>query len=247
MGIIYNPFLPDSGVTPLIIPYSNRANILSYLTYSNFVGGSTAWGSEWPMPMERASGSGYGVADWSRITEDEAIRLASSTANPQYIYRIGDSSQSTLNGCTVYLVCKYTTNDKNPRLYTYNATVVNPAYVFTAGREPGSNFSAWSRGSNYLQLDARMHNHYNVYAVNYYYDSTSQTFDVFAMFNLFTLKWNQQSGSMSLPKKHWVKREEGNMDIKFLSIVEGKESDDAIMKNVYNIMKYFNINDGRYW
>lgn len=244
MGIIYNRFIPDGNASPLIIPYSDRSKILTYLTYDNFVGGDTPWGSEWPIPMKKlrvASGTG----DWSQIVSDEAIRLATgSTA--RYNYSIQSTSYTTFCGGTVYLVCKYTTSSQNPRLHTYNANN-DTAYVFTSGREPGSNFNAWGKGAQYLQLDSRMHDYYNVYAVNYYYDATASTFDVFAMFNVFTLKWSQQSGSMSSPTTEWVKREQGNMDIKFLAIVDGKESDDAIIKNVHNIMKYFDINGGRYW
>ena len=248
MGIIYNRFLPDSGTTPLIIPYSNRANILSYLTYDNFVGGTSPWGSEWPLPMNQIEGMPTGSnANWQKRTADEAIRLYAAGTNPKYYYQIGSSL--TFNGCTFYIVCKYSTADKNPRFYTYNYNN-NYAYVFTSGREPGSNFNVnnWGKGAQYFQLDSKMHDYYNVYAVNYYYDSTNQTFDVFAMFNLFTLKWAQQSGQISsMPCKRWVKSEAGSMDIKFIAIVEGKESDDTIIKNVHNIMKYFNINDGRYW
>lgn len=247
MGIIYNRFIPDGNASPLAIPYSDRSKILTYLTYDNFVGGDTPWGSEWPIPMRKITGpSTGGNADWTQVVSDQAIRLSQATLNPRYYFRISSSSLTSFCGGTVYLVCKYTTSSQNPRLYTYNANN-DLAYVFTAGREPGSNFNNWNKGAQYLQLNSFMHNYYNVYAVNYYYDAVAATFDVFAMFNVFTLKWSQQSGSMSSPVADWVKREQGNMDIKFLAIVDGKESDDAIIKNVHNIMKYFDINGGRYW
>ena len=245
MGIIYNRFIPDGNASPLIIPYADRSKILTYLTYDNFVGGDTPWGSEWPIPMRRILNANAGTGDWSRITSDEAIRLATGSIM-RYRFSILDSTRTSFFGGTVYLVCKYTTSGKNPRLFSYNANS-DSAYVFTSSREPGSNFSNWGKGSQYLQLDSKMHDYYNVYAVNYYYDSVAATFDAFAMFNVFTLKWSQQSGSMSRPTAGWEKREEGNMDIKFLAIVDGKESDDAIIKNVHNIMKYFDINGGRYW
>ena len=248
MGIIYNRFIPDGNASPLIIPYSDRSKILTYLTYDNFVGGSSPWGSEWPLPMKRVVLTVSGNSNnWTRVTTDEAIRLPQYASNNLYEYTISDtSSVMTFNGGTLYIVCKYTTDGKNPRFYTYDSNN-NRVYVFTCGREPGSNFNAWRKGAQYLQLDSKMHDYYNVYAVNYYYDATASTFDVFAMFNVFTLQWNQQSGLSYKPKKYWAKREEGNMDIKFLAIVEGKESNEAIIKNVHNIMKYFDINGGRYW
>ena len=250
MGIIYNRFIPDGNASSLIIPYSDRSKILTYLTYDNFVGGSTPWGSEWRIPMRRVSYLSTGASNWTKIDADRAIRLPAAS-NPQYQYQLyalnGSPEQLNFYGGTFYIVCKYTTDGKNPRFYTYDANRAQFAYVFTCGREPGSNFNAWGKGSQYLQLYSKMHDYYNVYAVNYYYDATASTFDVFAMFNVFTLQWSQQSGSMTRPDAFWIKREEGNMDIKFLAIVEGKESNEAIIKNVHNIMKYFNINDGRYW
>lgn len=237
MGILYNSFTPEPP--PFLIPYSNRSDIVTYLTPDNFQGSSsTSWGTEYPKPMVRADG---GV--WS-LNSDNSVRL-----EKQYYLSFNiDMTGVSTRFYTVYMAVKYNIDDvtySHPCLQIERPITKQENFYINRVSGTGIDVRFGSTSVSYLTPASPAFGNYHVYAFRQQYDGTAR-----GVFHHVVDDGNLVNIYPSTPRvattptgfKFYSQRED-SVDVKFLCIVMGAsgESDSTVLNNVSNIMTTLNI------
>lgn len=237
MGILYNRFTPEPQPQSLI-PYSNQSDIVSYLVPSSFQGSSsTTWGDDYPKPMQRG---GYGLWEYN---SDDSVNLSVSQLSSGF--SIPMPSPDSISTFTVYMVVKYhkfatTISNYLPGFQlvyaTSGNTKINEAYNDSQVRAAiiSNNQSTYT---SYLTPPGSPFGNYHAYAFRYQVNNFCHVIDDGNLTNITIPSISSRShyNFLFFVTTQW------SVDVKFLSIVKGAESDSTILDNVHNIMTELNI------
>lgn len=243
MGILYNRFTPEPQPQSLI-PYSNQSNIVSYLVPSSFQGSSsTIWGDDYLYPMDIGEPNN---CNWS-LNSDNSVHLSWSSALGNG-FRIDMSTNSNAE-FSIYAVLKYNANDTSssyPCLRIINSSIRDTIESYYAINQYVY-MRVGSITTGRLTPVSSAFGNYHVYAfrqrVNSRYSIRADHHHVIDNGQLTSARLTNPPVPRA-PILIYVsssEKVETSIDVKFLSIVKGAESDSTILNNVNNIMTKLNI------
>ena len=239
MGILYNRFTPEPP--PFLIPYSNRSDIVTYLTPDNFQGiSSTLWGDDYPKPMVRDDSSTTHPTTWN-LNSDNSVRLSCPgyvLANQFTIPMNADSIRTF----TVYMVAKYNADNTTtsfPRLGLING-LSNNIYIYWGEEDKVKARLYKVDGTYYTSTLTPSGSAFDTYHVYAFRRQDGHFCHVIDDGNLVSISVTNVSPA-STYTFGFMSNADVSADVKFLSIVKGSESDTTILNNVQNIMVALNI------
>lgn len=243
MGILYNRFTPEPP--PFLIPYSNRSNILTYLVPSSFNGSSsTVWGDDYPVPMAKETTDVHTI--W-QYNSDNSINLHGHfTINPQN-YGIDPISKYT-----VYLVARYNKikgshTAFNPSFELISRLSYNDKIYEGYGVQTRASLITSRSGTTYTSVltpAVSTYVDYHAYAFRYVRGKYAHVIDDQNLVTISASNYNARS-AYNFVFRHIYEENTGqddsSVDVKFISIVRGEESDSTILNNVSNIIRKLNL------
>ena len=239
MGILYNRFTDSSAQT--LIPYSNQSNILTYLVPSSFKGNSsTVWGDDYPLPMVRGTSL---ASNWQYNSVDDSVYCHGAS----FVMTPWNWGIDNLTTYTVYMVVRWnvvegTTNlpcfslnrrygGSSDRIYELYDVRVRAHLIGT-----GSNYNS------YLTPSSSSTDNYHAYAFRHCVGKFCHVVDDQNLVTISAPNYSSSSNvSLSLQNIEQTDTHNYSANVKFISIVNGEESDSTILNNVSNIRTRLNL------
>ena len=231
MGILYNRFTEQSLQS--LIPYSNQSNILTYLVPSSFKGSSsTIWGDDYPMPLVRYTSSS-GI--WQYSSADDSVYLQG-----HYTITPGEG----LSKFTVYMVVEWNviSGTTNPPCFA----LIKGNYYDRIYGKYGENVRALLDGAtsyaSVLTPEIPSYLSYHVYAFRRCVGKFCHVIDDQNLVSISAPNYTNIT-TKNFAFRNIVRSDtyEYSANVKFLSIVNGEESDATILNNVNNIRIRLNL------
>lgn len=234
MGFVVNKRRFKQSGVPFLLPYSNKSNVVTYLTPDNFKGSdSTVWGDEYAQPMNRTPSN----ASWELSSDGKSVHIYNLSSS---IYSLIISAPSNLYNFTVYIVAQYAGDDIKLYIRGNNSRT---AFIFydtskvVGTTKLGSVFSNWTTNC-YDYFSDTAYETFKAYAISYPRNDKS----VHVLNN--SVRTFSTANSSYYPVNFYFSGAHstiGEAYIKLLAIVSEAESSTVLQNNINYIRTQLNL------